>query len=236
MKKYFKASVTLIIITFFAVSSFSQNSKDEDTFKKASTYFFQKKFEMAEHLLKEVIRDNPENVAAYSYLGDIYLNKKQYDAALNLYLRAVEINPDIAENYFRMGQIHYFKKNPDLSIENYDLALAKDNKLKIVYYHKGLTYLMLYRDKNNTISNWETYIKISPEDPQYESIKRIIELLKDPDFKIPPPGSEISIEEALLLGGETLSRQERDAENKKAGHEKRKSKTELEDLYIDDDL
>ncbi len=236
MRKNFTVSITLIVFTLLCIPSFSQNRKSEDTFKKATAYFFQKKFEMAEHLLKEVIRDNPENVAAYSYLGDIYLNKKQYDAALNLYLRAVELDPNIAENYFRMGQIHYFKKNPNLAIENYDIALAKDNKLKIVYYHKGLTYLMLYRDKNNTITNWETYIRLSPEDPQYESIKRILELLKDPDFRLPPPGSEVSIEEALLLGGETLSRQERDAENKKAGHEKRKSKNELEKLYIDDDL
>lgn len=236
MKKKLIMSLISFLISFLCIPSFSQTNKNEEIFKKASSYFFQKKFEMAEHLLKEVIRDDPENVDAYSYLGDIYLNKKQYDAALNLYLRAVELDPDIAENYFRMGQIHYFKKNPALSIENYDKALTKDNKLKIVYYHKGLTYLMLLRDKTNTISNWETYIRISPEDPQYESIKRIIELLKDPNFKIPPPGSEVSIEEALLLGGETLSRQERDAENKKAGHEKRKSKSELEEIYIDDDL
>jgi len=135
-----------------------------------------------------------------------------------------------------MGQIHYFRKNGELSIENYDKALARDSRLNIVYYHKGLTYLMLMRDKVNTIANWERFIALVPEDPQYDSIKRIIALLKDPDFKIPEPGSEISIEEALLLGGATLSRQERSAEDKKEGHEKRKSVHELEEIYIDDDL
>ena len=236
MKNISKVSVLFLTLIILAAYAPAQQSRNDDQFKKATNYFFQKNFEMAEHLLKEVIKNNPGNTTAYSYLGDIYLNKKQYDAALNLYLKSVELDPGPAENYFRMGQIHYFKKNGNLSIENYDKALARDNKLKIVYYHKGLTYLMLSRDKEKTIENWDKYINLSPEDPQYNSIKRILELLKDPDFKIPHQGSEVSIEEALLLGGETLTRQERDAENKEAGHETKKSKTELEELYIDDDL
>jgi len=228
--------VIFLIFIFIFTSAMSQGKKDDDLFTRASKSFFQKNFDMAEHLLKEVIKNDPQNALAYSYLGDIFLNKKQYDGALNLYLKAVEIDPSPAENYFRMGQIYYFRKHGALSIENYDKALARDSKLNIVYYHKGLTYLMLMRDKGNTISNWERFITLVPEDPQYNSIKRIIALLKDPDFKIPEPGSEVSIEEALLLGGATLSRQERAAEDKKAGHETRKSVHELEEIYIEDDL
>lgn len=236
--KVYTLSIPSLFIIFLLISTnaLSQGSREGTLFERASRSFFQKNFDMAEHLLKEVIKNEPQNALAYSYLGDIYLNKKQYDGALNLYLKAVEIDPSPAENYFRMGQIHYFRKNGELSIENYDKALSRDNKLNIVYYHKGLTYLMLLRDKANTISNWERFITLVPEDPQYDSIKRIIALLKDPDFKIPEAGSEVSIEEALLLGGATLSRQERAAEDKKAGHETRKSVDELEEIYIDDDL
>lgn len=236
--KIYTSSISAFLLVFIliATSALPQGAKDDDLFTRASRSFFQKNFDMAEHLLKEVIKNEPENALAYSYLGDIYLNKKQYDGALNLYLKAVEIDPSPAENYFRMGQIHYFRKNGELSIENYDKALARDRKLNIVYYHKGLSYLMLMRDKANTISNWERFITLVPEDPQYDSIKRIIALLRDPDFKIPEAGSEVSIEEALLLGGATLSRQDRAAEDKKAGHETRKSVNELEEIYIDDDL
>jgi len=237
MKKYTSLiPILFLIFSFISISALSQVKKDDDLFTRATKSFFQKNFDMAEHLLKEVIQKDPQNALAYSYLGDIYLNKKQYDGALNLYLKAVEIDPAPAENYFRMGQIYYFRKHGALSIENYDKALARDSKLHIVYYHKGLAYLMLMRDKNNTISNWERFITLAPEDPQYDSIKRIIALLKDPDFKIPDAGSEVSIEEALLLGGATLSRQERAAEDKKAGHETKKSVHELEEIYKEDDL
>ena len=223
----------LILFTFYNNAGLC---KEDELFLKAQKYFFQKKFEMAELLLQEVIKKNPENSLAYSYLGDILLKKQLYDGALNLYRKSLDLDVGNAENYFRIGQIYYFKKMGPDSIDNYNKALTLDSKLKIVYYHVGLSYLMLMRDKEKTIENWEIFLKEVPEDPQYESIKRVIALLRDPNFKIPPADSEISIEEALLLGGATLNTREREAESKKADHESKKSKKTMEDIYIDDDL
>jgi len=211
------------------------NTKDK-LFKKAEKYFFNKKFEMAELLLQQVIKKDPENYNAYAYLGDIFLNKKRYDGALNLYKKAIDLNSNIAENYYRIGQIYYYKKLGNLSIDYFKRSLEIDRKLKFAYYQIGMAYLMLERDKANTIKNWETYIRISPEDPQYEKIKRVIDLLKDPNFIIPSKGSEISIEEALLLGGATLQKVSRKAKNKKAGHEAKKSNKKIKEIYKDDDL
>jgi len=228
--------IALFFFIFCHSFAYSEGKKEEDLFTRATKYFFQKKFEMAEVLFQEVIKKEPENALAYSYLGDIFLKKQQYDGALNLYLKAIDINPDIAENYFRLGQIYYFKRNAELAIENFTKTLSKDDKIKVTFYHMGLTYLMLLRDKDQTIANWETYIKLVPEDPQYDSIKRVIELLKDPKFQLPSADSKISIEEALLLGGSTLDTQDRTIENQKAGHESKKSKDTIEDIYLDDDL
>ena len=77
---------------------------------------------------------------------------------------------------------------------------------------------------------------MAPEDPQYEKIRRAIELLKDPNFILPSIGSDISIEEALHLGGVVLKDMERKAREKKAGHEAKKTKHKLEEIYKDDDL
>lgn len=231
-----KPYIAIILIILLQSFAFSEVKKEEDLYTRATKYFFQKKFEMAEVLFQEVIKKDPENALAYSYLGDIFLKKQQYDGALNLYLKAIDIDPNIAENYFRLGQIYYFKKNADMALENFNKTLLKDDKLKVTFYHIGLTYLMLLRDKEKTIEYWETYIKLVPEDPQYDSIKRVIELLRDPKFQLPAADSKISIEEALLLGGATLDTQDRTSENKEAGHETKKSKETIEDIYTDDDL
>ena len=231
-----KTVLSFMLALLFILIELTVQAKQDDLFTRASNSFFQKKFEMAEVLLQEVIKQEPGNALAYSYLGDIYLKKKLYDGASGLYLKSIEIDPQIAENYFRLGQINYIKKEPDPALENFNKALAMDNSLKFTYYQVGLTYLMLVRNKEKTIENWETYIKLSPEDPQYSSIKRVIELLKDPNFILPEPGSNVAIEEVLLLGGATLDTQDRTGENKKADHESKKSKDIIENIYTDDDL
>ncbi len=228
----------LLCAIFITVGGLSARGGEEadETYKKAVKYFFQRKFEMAELLLQEALKKNPENHLAYSYLGDIFLMKKQYDGALHLYRKALDIEPNNADNYFRIGQIYYYKKIGPMSIENYQKSVSIDPKITYAHYHIGLSYLMLLRDKDNTIKSWETYLRLAPEDPQYEKIRRAIELLKDPNFQIPPPGSDISIEEALHLGGMVLQNKEREAKSQKADHESKKSQQKLEDIERDDSL
>ena len=240
MKRRLYTTITLIVffVPFITISGVPTpgSGEEDDTFRKAVKYFFQRKFEMAELLLQESIKKNPENQAAYNYLGDIFLMKKQFDGALSLYQKALDLDPGNAENYFRLGQIFYYKKIGMMSIDNFKKSVDLDPKIKFAHYHMGLSYLMLMRDKENTIKNWETYLRLAPEDPQYEKIKRAIELLRDPAFQLPPIGSDISIEEALHLGGALLKDREREAKSQKADHEQKKTKNKIEDVERDDEL
>jgi tetratricopeptide (TPR) repeat protein len=228
-----------ILLVCIAVSPFpvlSQEEGEEEQLRKATGYFFQKKFDMAESLLQQIIDKNPDNAQACAYLGDIFLIKKRYDGALDLYEKSIRINPDAGDNYFRIGQIYYYKRDGKQAVEYFKKAIEKDTQLRFAYYHIGLTYLMLLRDKANTITNWESYIQIAQDDPQYDRIKRAIELLRDPNFVIPPPGSDITIEEALMLGGMSIDKTIHKTTDKEAGHELKKTKRKLEDIYLDDDL
>lgn len=233
-KRKFITTALLLLLNVPALLT-AQEAEDE-LFKKATRYYFQKKFAMAEVLLKESINKDPENALSYSYLADIYLNKQQYDAALNLYKRALDLAPQSAENHFRLGQVYYRKKLGNLAIEEFKKALELDQQMKYAHYHIGLAYLMLERNKPETLHHWKLYLALAPEDPQYENLRRVVSLLEDPNFKIPPVGSEISIEEALLLGGQTLTKQERKTEHHQAGQEDRKTREKLEDIYLDDGL
>ncbi len=229
-------NILMVSLMTIPSSSFSQEDGEEELLRKATGYFFQKKFDMAESLLQQILDKNPDNVQASAYLGDIFLIKKRYDGALELYQKCVQLNPEAGENYFRIGQIYYYRKDGKLAIENFKKAIEVDTQLRFAYYHIGLTYLMILRDKSNTITNWEAYIQIAPDDPQYDRIKRAIELLKDPNFVLPPPGSDMTIEEALMLGGVSIDKTIHKTTDKEAGHESKKTKQKLEDIYLDDDL
>ena len=233
------ASAYLITAVVFACSidlPAQETKSPNELFEKASAYFFKKNFDAARPLLQRVIDEDPGNSLAYTYLGDIYLIKKRYNDALDQYKKSMEINPAAGTNYFRIGQVYYYKKNGSQAMVYFKKAIDTDKRLKFAYYHIGLTYLMLLRDKENTITSWETYLAAAPDDPQYEKIKRVIALLKDPNFVIPPPDSDISIEEALLLGGLTIDKVMRKSTDREEGHESKKTKRKLEDIYLDDDL
>lgn len=234
-----KLGVTALILAFLCalpIPSFSQADTEEDMFRRAADYFFQRKFDMAESLLERIIDRNPDHAAALSYLGDIFLIKKRYDGALDLYQKCVRLRPETGENYFRIGQIYYYKKDGVQAVDFFKKAIEVDPQLKFAYYHIGLSYLMLLRDKENTIENWEAYIRIAEDDPQYARIKRAIELLRDPNFAIPPPGSDVTIEEALMLGGATIDKTMHKSKDQEAGHESKKTKKKLEGIYLDEDL
>lgn len=226
------------------VSTRSQNQLYEDykrfetpNFNKAMKYFFEKKLEMAEYLLQQELQTNPENYLACSYLGDIFLYKGKYDEAITLYKRALDLQGESAETYFQLGRAYYYKELGNLAIEHYSKAYILNPQLKFSQYHIGLTYLMILRNKEKTIEHWETYLQLAPEDPQYEKISRAIDLLKDPNFKIPPVGSDIPLEEALHLGGSVLQKTERkDTNDQSAGHETIKTINEDLDIERDDDL
>jgi tetratricopeptide (TPR) repeat protein len=229
--------ILVTILLAYAPDLHAQEPKNNnELFDKASAYFFKKNFDAARPLLQRIIEEDPGNFLAYTYLGDIYLLKKRYDEALDQYKKSIEINPASGTNYFRMGQVYYHKKNGLQAVRYFKKAIDTDKRLKFAYYHIGLTYLMLLRDKENTIENWEKFLEIAPDDPQYEKIKRVIALLKNPNFVIPPLDSDISIEEALLLGGLNIDRVTHKSTDKEEGHEGKKTKRKLEGLYLDDAL
>ncbi len=233
MHPRYRALVTVIALFLGGVAAWSEPTGD---FERATSYFFEKKFDMAETLLLRVIESEPSNALAHSYLGDIFLIKRRYSGALDLYRKSIEIDPALGENYFRMGQVYYYLKDGPKALEYFNRAIEIDGSLRFARYHAGLTSLMLLRDKESTIESWERYLAVAADDPQYDRIRRAIELLRDPGFVIPPPGSDMTVEEALLLGGVTLEKTVHDVTDRQAGHETKKTRRKLEEIYLDDDL
>lgn len=226
----------LFILTTFAAVVLTAADKKADTapeaqsaFEKGQRYFYQKKFEMAEVMLLEAVKHDPENALACSYLGDLFLAKKRYNEALKYYQRAIELRPENAENNFRIAQTYYYMGNGKKAAEHFNKAYELDNSLTFALYHVGLASLMLNRDKETTIKYWEKYIELTPNDPQKENIQHVIELLKDPALVIPPIESETTVEEVLRKAGMKSPIDEKP-------HENTPTKDKYEGLYENKEL
>ena len=191
---------TVILCLICQTNTVKTPDNGDTAFTKGQKYFYQKKFEMAETMFLEALKTDPENEMTYSYLGDLALTKKRYDEALEYYLKSLELIPESAENNFRIAQTYYYKENGEKAIEHFLKTYTLNNSMKFALYHVGLAYLMLNRDKENTVKYWEEYVSLAGDDPQRDNIERVIELLKNPDFVIPPAESGISVEDALKRG------------------------------------
>jgi len=190
------SSKILLMIFFFISAAFAQSS----LFDKGEHYFFNGKFAMAERFLLQALDADPENPQIYTYLGDILFSRGKHIDALKMYRIVDELKPS-GQNCFRMGQVYYDLNDGRSAIANFRKTIELDPSIKFAYYHIGLTYLMLFREKENAIAFWNKFIEVSPEDPQIETIREAVDILSNPAFILPPFGSNVSVAHALKIGG-----------------------------------
>jgi tetratricopeptide (TPR) repeat protein len=119
-----------------------------------------------------------ENAAkALANIGEIYMIQENYEKAQEYLKNAIDIYPtdhalayNVAEIFFQAGQI-------EKAIEYYTLATKIKPDWSLPYLKIGFAYI----NKSNfeeAIKNFEKFLELSPQDPQAENIKNIIEQLK----------------------------------------------------------
>jgi tetratricopeptide (TPR) repeat protein len=91
----------------------------------------------ARKLLKESIKECPEDIRLYKELADLYFSKKLFLKAIQIYQDILSFNKDNSDTLFRIG-------NCFLSIKEYMLALEYYNevteKFPELYYNKSFAY------------------------------------------------------------------------------------------------
>ncbi|MDH4200468.1 MAG: tetratricopeptide repeat protein [Spirochaetia bacterium] len=208
-------------------------AESNDGFKKAEQYFFQKKYEIAEEMLIQVIQKNPSHTKAYSYLGDINLFYRRYDNAIKYYNQAKTVSSKPGQEYFRLGQVYLELKKPEEALDNFLSAYSLDPSFKPSLYEAGYVYLVYKRDKLKTIEYWKKFINEAPMDAQYQQVKKAIAMLEDANCTIPPENSGISIEEVLMNCGSIITPEFGKTHDAGAGVEKEKTNNDTEGLLND---
>ena len=229
--------ITSSIIILFLISPLLIHSKFKNQlYKKAEKLFFEKKFNRTAILLKRILNNNPNHPKALSLMGDIYLFQKAYHKAIYKYKHALKTSSNKSIEHFRIGQCYLELKQFDNAKDYFQQSYILNTKMKTALFQIGYITLFYERNKLKTIQYWEQFTEEAPNDPQYEKIKRAIELLKDSNFKIPPLGSNISIEEALLFGQNSLKAKLIKTKNKKAGDAKSKINNKIKEILEDEEL
>ena len=225
----------LVIIFSLVLAGKLLGAEEDDEYKKAERYFFEKKFGIAKSLLRKLVTQKKYHMKAISLLGDIYLFQKNYKEAIAQYQKAIQLSTEPSLEYFRLGQAYLELDQDQLAKSSFQKAYAQNPNLKRTLFQIGYIALFFERDKKQTIQYWKQFTQEAPDDPQHEKIRKAIALLEDPKFKIPAKDSTLSLQEALFLG-DNLKAKSTKTEDEKAGNEKSKTSHKIKGLLEDEEL
>jgi tetratricopeptide (TPR) repeat protein len=90
----------IIFLLFITQSIFSQSN-----FEKAEKLYDQGKFSLARPLFETVLKENPNQIKAIEYLGDISVQLKEWDKAIAFYQKLKILRPNEANYYYKYGGV-----------------------------------------------------------------------------------------------------------------------------------
>ncbi|MEO0037407.1 MAG: hypothetical protein RIQ59_618 [Bacteroidota bacterium] len=90
----------IIFLLFITQSIFSQSN-----FEKAEKLYDQGKFSLARPLFETVLKENPNQIKAIEYLGDVSVQLKEWDKAIAFYQKLKILRPNEANYYYKYGGV-----------------------------------------------------------------------------------------------------------------------------------
>ena len=187
-----KKSLILAILVAFSVGLITgittvivkggKESKEPGTSKTASIPMTKEpiSIELTEKIedLKETVRENPKDLAAWVKLGNIYAEHHRYREAAEAYSQFLSIKPNDPDVRTNLGMLLRSWGDDDGAIEEFKQAAHYGPKHANSRYHLGLTLLQNKRNIQEGIKAWEDYLKVEPKGQRANQVRAEIERLK----------------------------------------------------------
>ena len=130
-------------------------------------------------LVKETAQ-NPQNVAAWTDLGNLYFDSNQFDKAIWAYKKSLGLKPDNPNVWTDMGVMYRRKGQPQDAVKSFEEAIRIDPKHEVSRFNKGIVLLHDLDKPQEGIRAWEELLKINPfaMAPGGKSVDELITIYK----------------------------------------------------------
>ncbi len=128
--------------------------------------------------LREIVKKDPKNLAAWVELGNLYFDTDQPKEAIEAYKQYLTIKPENPDVRTDMGIMYRKLGEFDRAIEEFRKAAQGDPKHINSRYNIGLVLLHDKQDMNAAIKAWEDYLKVDPNSERAQRIRAQIEKMK----------------------------------------------------------
>lgn len=128
--------------------------------------------------LKENVRGNPKDLAAWVKLGNIYAEHHRYQEAAEAYSQFLSIKPNDPDVRTSLGILLRSWGDDDGAVEEFKKAVQYGPKHANSRYHLGLTLFQNKRNIEEAIKAWEDYLKVEPKGQRANQVRAEIERLR----------------------------------------------------------
>lgn len=105
-------------------------------------------------VLKQVVKADSDNVDAYRFLADYYMDSGSYEKAAEAHRQVVKIDPNDAYAHSMLGDAYWNCGRYEEAIEAYKQAMKIHGDAPHVHYQIALAYLKI-GDKNSAMEEYE---------------------------------------------------------------------------------
>jgi cytochrome c-type biogenesis protein CcmH/NrfG len=130
--------------------------------------------------LEKMTKENPDDVAAWTSLGNLYFDTGNHQKAIAAYNRSLALNPNNADVMTDLGIMYRRSGQPNKAIESFDKAAKIDPKHETALFNKGIVLMHDLNDLDGAIQAWEELVKRNPAatSPSGQPVKDLVEKLK----------------------------------------------------------
>ena len=132
-------------------------------FDEGAKYLGQKKYAEAVKEFEKVIKEDPQNIDAFTCLAAVYQATGETKKAIEAYKQAVSLGPDHLDNLVQLGTLYMSAGETEEGKAAFERALTLNSKSREVYLNLGLYYI----GKENWAEAKTQLEKVLEIDPQY---------------------------------------------------------------------
>jgi Tfp pilus assembly protein PilF len=162
-----------LIISIFLFAAIGCQKKEEP----GAQYQFpsgQPQITQEVNLLKEAVNKDPNNTDAWIKLGNIMMDNNRNNEAIDAYQKALAIDSGNVDIRVDMATCYRKAGSSDIAAKEYKKAIKiNPDHLNA---HRNLAIVLAYdlKDKKQAMHEFETTLKLAPNAPEAEQIKKEI--------------------------------------------------------------
>jgi len=112
--------------------------------------------------LEQEVAVNPENIDAWTQLGNVYFDSGNFAKAINAYEKSIALSPNNANVLTDLGVMYRRNGQPEKAVGAFDRAIAVAPGHQQSRFNKGIVLRYDMNDREGAVKAWEELLKVNP--------------------------------------------------------------------------